>query len=423
MAIRLNNPIEGWHISENTLYGFSTVIDDSGQPPSPAYPLGLSTFKDNTIVPPWTISTREFSGGGKQFSSVQVPVGSALEPWSEVPRDGETLMLQNYLRSSEDLSATPWTAVGVTATAIQPDPYGTSRAFRLVRSGAVGSERIQQEIVLPSGWTLGSQMLVKFWAKAGTMVGAPAIVDVGIRDLNVPAFAGGLHTFSLTSTWKQYKFVVRGIDKTHLYRLVVYPAGTWVVPGDVYLFAPQVAEVDCDYLPTTTVSPDPSKTVPHALEDADAGNRFHKAVILTRMKTTSSAPGTGPSLSGETGLGSDEAREATLEDGSTDMAGVIQLKAGGAGGDLTAPGSNGQIHVAFSAPYRTSSKPLYTGRAPVVLASLVDSTSVWSAAAQVKVLSDASANGFTLKWDNGAVLTPSDTTASTYKISYVVIGR
>ncbi|WP_437543706.1 hypothetical protein WME97_33750 [Sorangium sp. So ce367] len=264
------------------------------------------------------------------------------------------------------------------------DPYGTQRAWKISRVWMSADDLMCQ------GFTPSQERLVMtFWAKAGS----GARLAAGIERADGRSFEGGFHTFQLDDEWKQYKLVVNGVQPPNVYIIHLIPGGIPCVQGDVLLFAPQLSDVDADYLPTEDSG---------GLDDG-AGSLFHRDVIFTRLKTAPPASSAAVPLGGSTGLG-DPGAAAQLEVGSSELAGTILLTAGSAGA-----GASGTVSVPFPAPH---------GVAPIVLASLADGTSPWPSAARVKV-SEATTSGFTLAWSSDAPLVAT----KAYRLSYLVVGR
>ncbi len=233
---------------------------------------------------------------------------------------------------------------------------------------------------------------MKFWAKAGTLKS----VTVGIYDVTASSFIGDYYTFSLGTDWKQYKFVGNGIPTAgHTYELIFYPGNADLLSGSVYLFAPQVSDVDSDYLPNTNSAGTIAK-----VDDLAVGARYERAVILPFIKTAQ----LGLSAPVVTGAGLGTGPTCSVDAGATDMAGVISLTTG-ATGTITPPSS-------VTLTYRFSAAV----NAPVVVALLQDTGTAWPTGTVLRV-SAASTTSFTLSWTTTLV------NSNTYKISYVVIGR
>ena len=262
-ALHFANPILNWRIHNNYFSAFSTLINDSAALYSAT--LGHSVFDESNVVYPIggsaaTAPTALFANGGRYFSKV-AEVGLTADPSlpvNETPLAREARELRNRVTNSEDLST--WGKNGaVTITAGQTDPFGTTRASLVTKPGVSPVEHISN--ILDST-NLRNRMVVKFWAKAGTLNS----VKMGL-DLSGSGFQGAFPLFSLGADWKQYKFVYNGIPTAGTYILRFYPGNSNVAEnGSIYLFGVQVSDFDSDYVKTTGT----------AYADASFGSRYEK---------------------------------------------------------------------------------------------------------------------------------------------------
>lgn len=263
-AIEIANPIVNWRVHNNYFSAFSTIVNDSAA--LVAASLGRSVFDETNVVYPIggnspTAATTLFANGGRYFSKV-ADVGLTAEalPVDESARPREMMELRNRVTFSEALGS--WSANGgVTVTAGQSDPFGGTRAVLVSKAGVSPFEHLNT--VLDST-NLRNRMVVKFWAKAGTL----GTVKVGL-DKSGTGFQGAFPLFSLGPDWKQYKFVYNGIPTSGTYLLRIYPGNSDVAQaGNIYVFGVQVSDYDSDY----------QKTTGTAFADATFGRRFEKKV-------------------------------------------------------------------------------------------------------------------------------------------------
>jgi Periplasmic copper-binding protein (NosD) len=394
-AIELDNPHLAWDVHGNLFVNYGVLIDDNQNPPgqtqNAAYGWGESLFVDNRVICP-NGGYRVFSNEGNDFTWIRPPANSALKAVDPWPKEAETLSLRNRVPQSERLDL--WSTNGLTVSPSnpgEPDPLGTNRAFLLTLKGATGSQNVASPAIDLSGLTSTSRLIIKFWAKQGTL--NSLLVGLLANDVN---WYGNLFTVSLGPDWKQYKFVTNQLySLTDTLSLVFYPGDTSFTSGTAYLFAPQISDDDSDYYPTGTTS----------VLDTSAGSRFEKSIIVTSVKTTTHTGDvrSSPAVSTAAGLG---AGTATAQAGSTDFSGVVVLSPGSSAGAL------GTLTLSYNVPFNGV-------HVPVVVATLQDGTSPWTTGtSQVRVTSSSSTS-CGLAWVNGSPLIA----GATYAIAYVVIGR
>jgi hypothetical protein len=403
-AIELDNPHLAWDVNENLFVNYGVLIDDNqgtpGQAQNTAYPWGESLFVDNRVIcPPG--GYKVFANEGNLFTWIRPTANSSLKPVDPWPKQTETLSLRNRVPQSERLDL--WFMNnGLTVSSWdpgEPDPFGTNRAFLLTLNGASGNQNAESPIIDLTGLTSPNRLVIKFWAKQGTLTS----LQVGLL-ANGLNWYGNLFEVSLGPDWKQYKFVTNQIySLSDTFTLVFYPGDTSFGSGTVYVFAPQVSDDDTDYYPTGVAG----------VSDPSAGTRFERSVILTSVKTTTHTLNgrSDPSVFPFTGVGN--SGSVAPQAGSTDLAGVLVLSTG------SAPAATGTLTLIYSAPYNGVNPP-------VVVVTLQDaakpqdpSSPGWSpGTSQVRVMSSSLAS-CVLEWVNGSPLKPN----ATYFIAYVVIGR
>ncbi|WP_437735020.1 hypothetical protein [Sorangium sp. So ce1335] len=403
-AIELDNPGFLHDISQNTFVNYANLIKDTQSRVDAIY--GGSTFSDNHVVPPLGGGYREFVNEGREFTVTRPRPGSALDVVNGDARQVETRYLINRVHKSEQLGA--WLKNGgIVVTPGEADPFGTTRAFKLTLGGTTNSQYIRSpvDIVNPSGaLPTGTRLFITFWARipAGSTPdpSSPDIstMVVALRDITDNTTAGNLFTVNLGHQWKKYKLVSNGIISGHTYSLLFYPGFYDRLRGEVAVCFPQVSEIDADYLP--------SEDTAGSVYDKTAGSRFEQAAVFTAIKTSrragTSAPGV--SLGEPSELGTDGS--VALVDGSTQVAGTIELTTGTA--DTS---SSGSVIVTFVG------SDYATGNAPVVIATLADGDAAWAATAQARI-SASSSGSFKVAWaTNGAALA----TETTYRINYHVL--
>lgn len=283
-AVKLENPIAGFRFSNNYFSNFTTVIADTATLVSAD--AGHSVFTASNLIVPVggtapTGSVAIFANGGRYFSQV---AGSALTadlepPVTESPRPNETSEIRNRLAYSEALQN--WTLQNVTITPGQADPFGGARAVLATAAGVAASDQLAASV---ENSARRRSLVVKFWAKAGTL----NTLQFGLD--RAGSFQGSLPTITLGAEWKQYKFAYNGLDPA-AHNLRIYPGnGFQITPGSVYLFGVQVSDFDTDYVRTTGL----------ALADTATGNRFERKAEFANQLTSTVATGTAPFVVGST---------------------------------------------------------------------------------------------------------------------------
>jgi hypothetical protein len=408
-AITLLNPHLAWDVSGNSFANYQTLINDyQTQVAQTGY--GQSLFLDNRVHSgPQLPGYQVFANEGRNFTVVRVPsdapspANTTLGALDSVPRRNETRSLQNRIAWSADLQA--WTPRSIAVSPLMDDPLGSQRAFKLALSGTSGN--IAQKIEIdtpPRKLAVGSRLVIKFWAKRGTL----SMLRVGVLQVNSQQWHGNLFTASLGSDWRQYKFVTNGlVSVKDVFSLCFYPGDSEQITGDIFLFAPQVSDDDVDYYPTR------EKWV----HDPSAGNRFEQAPVITSLKTMTNTGAALPAPKStwvESNAPNATTGTASLDPGSSDFAGVIQLKV------MNGKPTCGTVEVTYAKAYLGMNSP-------VVVACLVDRSGAWAGSAAVRLLPAQSSEvnlklvwtNFTLSWTDSAGLTP----GKTYGLNYIVIGR
>jgi len=305
-AIELDNPHMSWDVHGNLFANYGVLINDNQCPPGQTQNVGWgwgeSLFVDNRVICPQG-GYKVFANEGNNFTWIRPPANSSLKTVDAWPKQIESLSLRNRVTQSERLDL--WTpGNGLTVSPNQIDPFGTKRAFQLTLHGSVDNQSLGSAPVDLSGLSSTSRLVIKFWAKQGTL----ASLWVGLYDVSKASWFGNLFPVSLGPDWKQYKFVTNQLySLANNYVLLFYPGDFTFTAGNLYLFAPQISDDDSDYYPTGA----------SVISDASAGSRYEKAVILTSLKTTTHTgdPSSAPSVTA-TGLG---AGSAALQPGSTDL--------------------------------------------------------------------------------------------------------
>lgn len=163
----------------------------------------------------------------------------------------------------------------------------------------------------------------------------------------------------------------------------------------------------------TAIFPDADVTVLGEANTATVTNKTYNAPIIGTSGTAGSAQiktvGSVPTVS-QTGAGSGGSVGVAVETGSTDHAGTITITTGNA-----SVGSTGTVTLTFN--------QAYTGNNPVIVLTLVNGATAWGALATAKV-STQSLSAPVITWTNSATGAAVALTANTtYKISYMVVGK
>lgn len=264
-AVRIESPILGFVARDNFVNTISTFLSDV-QPASTAFEEGAggaNMLLDTRVLKP-TTGTNRFTlceNGCRTFSRADAPIGAgvAFTPLAALPRDNETAGLSNYLLNSENFTGPGWTTNGVTLTPGQPDPFGTTRAFLLNRSGGSGFENLAQ--ILQSGY--GTTITCSVWAKSGSSDRFGWNFYDSTASTTVYSQA-----HYVDANWRRYKVNYAGLIAGHTYRVLFYPDGFNTSTKTLYLFGAQCSDDDSDYVPTTS-----AKVV-----DTSRGNRWERRV-------------------------------------------------------------------------------------------------------------------------------------------------
>ncbi len=267
-AFQLDNPVYNWDVHGNLFSNCSTVIADAFTLPDGAT-AGTSRFMANRLHNGLEAAITLFTNGGRGFTEVETPETLGAASWGDASRRAETLELRNRVSHSEALDNAAWVKT-VTALCGQTDPLGTTRACKLTRAGAAN----ESAAIGISNTGMLSEFTVKLWMKAGTYTSAV----VAVRNITDAKFVGNFNTYSLTSTWQEYKFVVKGIDTGgDTYSLYIYPKTTAAASaGDMYVFGVQASDYDSDYYPTASA----------AASTTASGARYERAPIFGRPGAT-----------------------------------------------------------------------------------------------------------------------------------------
>lgn len=163
----------------------------------------------------------------------------------------------------------------------------------------------------------------------------------------------------------------------------------------------------------TAIFPDADITVVGETNTATLSAKTLNAPIIGTSGTGGSAQiktvGSVPTVS-QTGAGSGGSVGVAVETGSTDHAGTITITTGNA-----SVGSTGTVTLTFN--------QAYTGNTPVIVLTLVNGATAWGALATAKI-STQSLSAPIITWTNSATGAAVALTANTtYKISYMVVGK
>lgn len=258
-AIQWTGPIGRFIVTNNNFFDFAFAVDDSL--PMPLYQaaggvtrdyMDRSVFSNNTIQGSIGYQSQEFKTGGRFFSKVEVGEDSPLVGFNTVPQNKETVLLQNLIADSENQSV--WDIVGACSVATGAvDPLGTNRACYITRTGAANfcsqtggiTEGIQLGFNLPAGTTMS---YVKFWAK-GTAETPLASFNI-LAEVSSVANMVAFRTISLSENWKEYQIPIVWQPGTTAAFIGYAPGDTDAMVADGYVWAFQVSNTPCDYVPT-----------------------------------------------------------------------------------------------------------------------------------------------------------------------------
>ncbi|WP_437669306.1 hypothetical protein [Sorangium sp. So ce131] len=281
-CIELLTPLGQSSVSDNYFSGFATLVHDRQELSSIAEKPNNNVFVGNRV---YYVSTADspprppvvFTKGGRGFAVVEDPLASidARQRWRPVRH--EAAELRNRLPDSEGLSGDVWSGVGTGPDQVSVTPAGlgptNANAFKLERNSGPGANGAINIFALIDRTNLGKQVVVSFWAKAGTAS------DLTVTLHDVP---GGLHefkTFNLTDRWEYYAHCFAGLNPDAAFtRFRIYPSYKGPIHGTVYVSALQVSDEDTPYLPTKRLNPQVAALEPRA--EGTYGARHGKPIDL-----------------------------------------------------------------------------------------------------------------------------------------------
>lgn len=254
-AVKLASPASGWVYDSCLFYGYGYAVGDTFTEKATTRDLSgrCVWLSSNRVYGPLGKGGREFRDGGRGFSHIGVHPTSSVVPFTQ-PRVSESASgLINRAPYSENLDA--WGSLGVTVTTGQTDPWGTTRACKIARSGAnnistgagAGGYTLLEGLARSfeqSSPALPERGFVSFWAKADTAT----TLWVGAQD------GGGLmqfqHNVALASDWRRYVIPVVWNAGVGTMQCLLCPGGQDAEVSSCYVTGFQISDEDTDYLPT-----------------------------------------------------------------------------------------------------------------------------------------------------------------------------
>jgi hypothetical protein len=392
-AIEFRSPVTHANVSGNEMLNYSYGLDDSAVITSTILDVaGAGIWKDNKINGPMGYAWKEFKRGGHGFSHIENRIGSQQEYILGPPRNNETQSLMNRIDYSEDFSQ--WGSLGLTKTDGYADPWGTTRATLLQRSGTIEiwtgnypGQSITEGMARGIDDTTGSPVsgFISFWGKSGTLdVMSVSVINGSTGNIEFH------HSISLAPNWHRYVLPFCRNSDAGVRSLVICPGANARIQGDGYIVGVQVSDIDSDYYFTdgsiasvsnvgnryeqsqihavltasqAVVTDADKKLISHPYTTSAAANSFLKLDSSSRASIKGIiSSGTAPTVdnvSSSIGIGG----TLTLSTGSNDLAGSIIINTG------TDPDG----YVIFDLNY-SSTLP---GNTPVVNFQLANSDGYW----------------------------------------------
>jgi hypothetical protein len=253
------NPIAGWDVFGNEFDDFDLIVKDSTAKFDGI--LVTNTWGRNRYFWSRRRNGKLFENGGAQFTEIDEnvfgyqPLTHSYEPREARNRLWNSTAIDLWNKSS-----------GVTITTGQADPDGGTSAFLIESDGTAGGQHIFRSITITG---MGSSVVVRFRAKAEDSTKIVA----GMRDSASPSgWIGMLQNIVLDNQWREYRFVLNGLNPANAHQLYFYPADTIASrAGGFFLYQPQVSDHVSDFVPTPTGA---------GVAVTDVGRRFQKRVLL-----------------------------------------------------------------------------------------------------------------------------------------------
>lgn len=258
-CFQFDNPIAGWEVSGNEFDDFDLIVKDSTAKFSGE--LGSNKWGPNRYFWSRRRNGKLFENGGAQFTEINENVfGYQPLTHSYEPREARNRLWNSTTIGSWNASA------GVTITGSQADPDGGTGAFLIQNNGAAAGQNIFRSITTTG---MGSSVVVRFRARAQ----ASTKIIVGLRDSATPSgWVGMLQNIVLENQWREYRFLLNGLNPANPHQLYFYPGDTeeaWA--GGFFLYQPQVSDYVSDFVPT------PAGV---GVAITDVGRRFEKRVLF-----------------------------------------------------------------------------------------------------------------------------------------------
>lgn len=264
-AIAINTGVGRFIIDGNTFAGYGSAIDDSGinaiTENTRDYSGRCVYGRQNVLVGDSGYQTKEFVLGGRMFSEFVASEESPFTSFNSDYQPVEQTLIQNRLTYSETQSH--WaSAGGMTVTMGKSDPFGTTRAAYIQRSGTaqfVSSIGAVLEGIAATSFNvsnLPAMSYLKFWAMMGDGYGD----GTPLMSVAVVATVGGnseiiaYRTITTSSNWKQYKIPIVYPAGVTAMLIAITPGAIDAMPGDGYVAMFQLSDTDCAYVPTVASS-------------------------------------------------------------------------------------------------------------------------------------------------------------------------
>lgn len=240
-CIDILSPVELLKINDNNFNTFGTLVNDGQTIYAANGAFGHGQFLRNTVIHDGTFVYTVFNNGGRGFKDIDWPQSSADLQARHLHTHNEAPELRNRLTRSEAFDL--WSATNVSVTTGQTDPFGTTRACLLTKGNVNTSENIGLSI---NNSSMGTQLVVSFWAKAGTAGQALIYLENATKGLPHEE-----RMIKLTSGWERYIETFSGIYSADSYNLRIYPEGHVQSAHTMSIFGAQVSDWDSPYLLTT----------------------------------------------------------------------------------------------------------------------------------------------------------------------------
>jgi hypothetical protein len=251
----LNNPFPRWTETEklqNRLLQSADMTNTTNWTPH-SVSKSISAISRAANVVTFTCATACYPSVGYNVLISGVPVGANTfnGTFSVASRISSTQGTYAQVGANESQSSGTAQVYDTKVTGGQTDPLGGTNAF-LIDTAANGGDSANIHSNVSDNTSRTTRLVDKVWMKSGTCTQ----VGFGIFDLTTSAIVVN-QTYTITSTWKQYKVIGNGLSLTDQYEIIWYPHALFDTTNNgcnLSLYAPQQADDDSDYVPTTTAA-------------------------------------------------------------------------------------------------------------------------------------------------------------------------